>query len=223
MNSQYNAAADLAIAQTVYIGGSQSLQDPSGIVDSVWFDGGTNTVHARVTGTLSSLWARVFAPDFDYASRPISELQVVPLTQVNDSTWSGQYLGAWVIGDYLFKVDGTDESDKLVMGGAVTYTSTQNGVLGRAPQVPAALYLGALTACGSGAGMHIAFGLPEACWVTMTVYNMHGCLVSKPVDSYCPAGYHCGWWSNRSGASGCYHVRLRAGARVLSRTVTLAR
>ncbi len=224
LNSQYNTPADLALAQEVYIGGSQQLQDLTGSIDSVWFDGGSGTVYARSHGTLATGWARVFTPDFDYASQSVSELPVVSLGQVDDSTWSGAYLGGWVIGDYLFKVDGTDMNGDLVMGGAVQHTSTVIGV-GIARTVPVEF---GLRVAPNAAGVALVYGLPVGGVVSLCIYDVGGRLVRQVADGYRPAGFHAAMWDGRDErgrrtSAGFVVVRLAAHGRVLNRRLALAR
>ena len=57
----------------------------------------------------------------------------------------------------------------------------------------------------------IEFALPEASWVTLTVYNILGQVVEVLVDSEQQAGYHKVQWNGERVASGVYFYRLTAG------------
>jgi hypothetical protein len=172
----------------------------------VWFDEATNTVYARTGGTLSSGWARVFPPDFDYANESIEQLPVVALSQEDDSTWSGVYSGLWVVGEYLFKVDGLDENGKLVMGGAAMHTSTVTGT-GLPRALPAKLGLHVI------GNNRVCLALPVHMAVTLRVYNAQGRLVMTPLHGPVDAGYHNIALGKRHGL---HVLRLRAGDTVRS-------
>jgi len=184
----------------------------------VWFDTTSNRLYARTHGTLSSAWARVYTPDFDYVNGSVSTLPVVVMSAADDSTWSGQYAGGWVIGDYLFKSDGLDENGKLVMGAAVTFTSTKVGVQRRARPVPGQLMLAAAGARGTPL---VRYALPGETMVRLCVYDMRGRLAATLVVGRQPAGYYTVAWDR--GPSGNYIVRLRAGNAVLTSRMTVVR
>ncbi|HHE46874.1 MAG TPA: T9SS type A sorting domain-containing protein, partial [Bacteroidetes bacterium] len=57
----------------------------------------------------------------------------------------------------------------------------------------------------------IAYGLPEAAKVTITVYDMTGRQVTKLVDGYQPAGRHELCWNAQSNPAGVYLVRMQTG------------
>jgi PKD repeat protein len=56
----------------------------------------------------------------------------------------------------------------------------------------------------------ITFGLPDACHVNLSVYNIVGQRVATLVEGYLPAGYHTAKWDGSSAASGIYLYHLKA-------------
>ena len=57
----------------------------------------------------------------------------------------------------------------------------------------------------------IRYALPTRAYVTLSVYNLHGQLVSKLVQGEEEAGYHEVTFDGSNLASGVYFCRLQAG------------
>jgi len=152
----------------------------------------------------------VYTPDFDYVNGSVSTLPVVVMSAADDSTWSGQYLGVWVIGDYLFKSDGLDENGGLVMGPAASYTSTKNAVLRRCGGAPTALAL------AGRPGNRVRLALPASMPVLLRAYDTQGRLVATLLQGRMDAG----WYEvELDAASGMHVLRLTAAGRVLTARV----
>lgn len=74
----------------------------------------------------------------------------------------------------------------------------------------------------------IAFSLPEAAPVRLSVHDANGRLVAELIDDTRPEGEYRVWWDATDGrgrlvASGTYFVRLEAAGRIESRKVTVLR
>lgn len=67
----------------------------------------------------------------------------------------------------------------------------------------------------------IAYALPRAERVTLTVYDLSGREVARLIDGVRPAGHHEVRWHASNLATGTYFYRLRAGSEVIERKLTL--
>jgi len=72
----------------------------------------------------------------------------------------------------------------------------------------------------------ISYSIPEASFVSLTIYDVHGRLVRTLVNQESPAGEHRATWQARDNqgrnvASGIYFARLEAGGRVETKKVVL--
>lgn len=67
----------------------------------------------------------------------------------------------------------------------------------------------------------IAYNLPDAASVRMTVYNATGQLVSELISGFQEAGLHTITWRADNLPSGSYICRLEAGGRITTRLLTL--
>lgn len=67
----------------------------------------------------------------------------------------------------------------------------------------------------------LSFSLPEKTHVTLTVYDLHGALVSRLVDEPREAGHHEFRWEPRGLASGTYFVRMTTPAFTRTQRVML--
>ena len=69
----------------------------------------------------------------------------------------------------------------------------------------------------------IAFALPEASKITLTVYNILGQVVEVLIDSELYPGYHSVTWNGENIASGIYFYRITAGEFVETKRMLLLR
>jgi hypothetical protein len=225
-NGTYNAAADYAIAKTIFIGGSQQLQALSSGIDSAWANATEQkiTVTARLTGDFGKVWSRLYGPGFDPSAGQAAP--TVALTKVNDSTWSGEYTGSRVAGSYLFVTEGVDGNGKFVMGVSGEFSNAFTAALpqqaGRS--LPSSVMLGAIYPNPSVRSAAISYGLPSAMNVRLSIYDLQGKLVLDLVNGFKPAGYHQAAWNLRSANGrqigvGYYLCKLIAGKKTLVKKV----
>jgi len=74
----------------------------------------------------------------------------------------------------------------------------------------------------------LRFGLREAGWARLTIYNLRGQLVTTLVDGELPAGYHEREWRGEDGrghpqASGLYVARLATAGQVFTQRLSLVK
>jgi hypothetical protein len=104
------------------------------------------------------------------------------------------------------------------------------GLPGRpdAREVPAAFALRQNRPNPFDAETVVGFDLPEARWVSLTVYDAEGRLVKRLVDSEYAPGYHRAVWDGidargKPVSTGVYFIRMRAGSYDAMKKVTLIR
>ena len=69
----------------------------------------------------------------------------------------------------------------------------------------------------------IRFGVPKQSTVRITVYNILGAIVARPVEDEVSPGYHEVQFDGTNIASGVYFYRLQAGSFVETKKLLLVR
>jgi len=75
----------------------------------------------------------------------------------------------------------------------------------------------------SNRSVTISFSLPRSGQVKLKVYNLSGHLITTLLDKPIAAGPHNVSWDTRNVASGCYMVRMQAGANTQVKAIPLFR
>jgi hypothetical protein len=92
------------------------------------------------------------------------------------------------------------------------------------PAVPASLAFSQLSPNPTHGEATIAFVLPTPTRVRVTIFDIQGRLVARPLDAMRPAGRNEVRWSESvAPSSGVYVVRIDAGGRSVSRRLIVVR
>jgi hypothetical protein len=226
-DGDYNTTDDMAAASLVYIGGTQNLQDLESSIDSAWSEmsSGAITITARTGGEFTTVWFRLFPPDYDFSLGNVSRLPAVTMTRIDDTTWSGTYDQSITQGEYLATVHGTDGAGNLVMGTSVSFLS--DIVAARAVGVvPAGLVLAPMVPNPVRGNAVLWFRLPRAMEVSLGIYDSRGRLVRRLRRGMMRGGTHRVSWDGRGMAgmtlsAGRYTCELRAAGYALRRGIVV--
>jgi hypothetical protein len=123
------------------------------------------------------------------------------------------------------EVRGTTEVPVAVSRAAVNETdrtAESVGAVVRVEGLPEAVTLGAYPNPVRSRAT-VAYAVPEAGAVRITVYNVLGQAVATLLDTEVRAGDHTVTWTPRGLASGVYFVRMQAGGTTATRRLTLVR
>ena len=70
---------------------------------------------------------------------------------------------------------------------------------------------------------NIGFAIPEDGYVTITVYDLQGRLITELINGNKVAGYYKLTWNATNQSSGIYFVRMKAGTYVSDQKIMLVK
>jgi len=219
-NGTFNDAADLAIASTIYIGGSQQLQGLIAEIDSVEssINLGTVMLNVSVKGDVNALRCRMIPATFDPLTELYGDLPLFDLVKDSKTDmFSGAVNNFPAVGDYLLMVEGEDAGSNAILPQGISVNISSTGItLSRKPQQ---LFFGTANIGGS---TQLKFGLPESAPVTINIYDLRGRVINQLVNGVLNAGYYNISLDNLMGA-GCYITRFVAGSKSMTEKVMIQR
>jgi hypothetical protein len=118
---------------------------------------------------------------------------------------------------YTFTSDATDWTDRFVL-----HVST-DGVVSNEPGAPAEFALAAPSPNPTSSSATVAFDVPEASTVSVTVYDLLGRRVAVLAQGQVAAGHHTARLDAGTFAPGVYVVRMEAGTFSATRRLTVVR
>lgn len=69
----------------------------------------------------------------------------------------------------------------------------------------------------------VSFYLPDAGFVSLTVYDISGRITASLTDGFLESGFHCFQWDTRAIAAGCYTIRMKDGLHGRAKSILISR